>query len=559
MPQGPTSRRRIKCSASLYALLVCFMPATLAPPATAAAQAGAALDTARALALVHEAIAEHEASKHLRDDSEFVQQVRTVFWMWGQQWSPGSRAEPRASRQRNAWEVADSLVRVGKVDQARALALSLSSGWRRLAIQPVLDWMATRGRTSEILALADSIGDVRPAIGAIFGTKGRPTPLAEEIARIRTYLRAASMDSTRLDSSWHLVVHYVARDNLDAALEIARAERSLRLPLTELLQEAAKQHHPSTDSLAIDTYERAMAISDSATRLSNLERLAEVCHEYRLRPCSSFALPDELKPRWARYMGMRLSDALGRDELDEALATRDSLRGLLPAEDYARRMSELLERTRVKNRALDSLTSLVLPGLDTTASRMRGPASDTLNSRLSFLWIPELARADSALARITDEAMRNDALSRMARTVAATDARFAYEAVRRGAKGVSLPGLYVEFRTYGQPARAEEVYALMDTGDERMEAKLAWADVVLRTGRWREAHDLAFEALEEWDTTTEPRGLAPALFSVFMRLGTFEQLVAWARARNTADARAWALVSIVGGVAFYRPPREPIS
>lgn len=559
MPQGPGSRRRIKCSWHLFGLLACFAPAIFSAPVAVAAQAEPVLDTARALALLHEAAAEYAASGHLRDDPEFGQQLRTAFWLWGEQWTPESQAEPKAIREGNAWDIANSLVRVGEIDRARAFALSQSDGWRRLAIQPVLDWMAARGRTAEIIALVDSIGDVRPAIGAIFGTKGRPTPLGEEIDRIRTYLHAAPMDSAMLDSSWHLVVHYVGRENLEAALEIARVEPSLRRPLTEVLEEAAKRHHPSTDSLTIDSYERAMAIADSAMRLSHLERLAKICHDYRLRPCSSFEVPDELAPRWAKYMGMRLTEALDRDRLEAALAIRDTLRRLLSPEDYARRMSDLLERSRAKNRALDSLTTLVLPRLDAVASRMRGPASDTLNARLAFLWIPDLGRADAALARITDETVRDDARSRLARAVAATDARFAYETVRGGAKGISLPGLYVEFRTYGQPARADEVYALMDRGDERMEAKLAWANVLLETGRWREAHDLAFEALEEWDPAAEPRDLSPALFSVFMRLGVFERLVAWARARDTAAARASALASIVGGVVFYRPPREPIS
>jgi hypothetical protein len=187
---------------------------------------------------------------------------------------------------------------------------------------------------------------------------------------------------------------------------------------------------------------------------------------------------------------------------------------------------------------------------------MTGPSADTLNARLAGLWAAsDPDRARGAVARIGATALRATALTNLARASYSTNAPLAFEALRQGGSGsqhLHLPSLYVQLRLYGDTARAEQTYEMLKTGTDRMIARLGWAEVMRRTGRWPEAYQLAFEALAEWDPSSGP---IVSHFLVFVRLGVYDELIAWARARETADARAVALASVVRSVAFFRPRR----
>lgn len=533
-----------------------MLVALFALPGQATAQSEAPIDTAQALALLRESAGHLEASDSLRWNRQFRNHLDYLVQTWGGDWSLSPL--PEEPVESAPAELTDSLSRIGEYDRALQLIREHGGEGRPGDLIRILYRMAEDGQVDRVLTLADSIAAVKSGIGAILNT-AEPSEWDSRIDLLVSYLRATPQEPAVADANWSYLVGKVAETDFNHALDIARSEPAILSPQFRLLRTAAEQRHPVTDSLVVDSYERVIRNPDAARRIRQMEGLEGICAEYELEVCAGLAIPDDLADLHPHLIGNRLHRALDSGRLLETLAIDDTLRELLTTEEYALTVSGVLDRPTRRGPAYDSATAIILPRLDSIASRMSGRPADRVNAVLAGLWaVPEPDRAWEAVGRIHGDTLRLAALTSLARAVYPTDARMAYEAVRRGGGGIQLQSLWVQSRLYGDTARAEEVYDMMD-GAERMLARLRWAENIRASGRWSEAYRLAFEALEEWNPAADPRPLMPGGFYVFARLGVYDELVTWARERATPDARASALASVVGGIIMYRPPREPVS
>lgn len=525
-------------------------------PGQAAAQSEAPIDTAQALALLRESAEHLEASDSLRWNRQFRNHLDYLIETWGGDWSlPPLPEEPVDTAPA---ELTDSLSRIGEYDRALQLIREHGGEGRPGDLVRILYRMAEDGQVDRVLTLADSIAAVKSGIGAILNT-AEPPEWDSRIDLLVSYLRTTPQEPAVADANWTYLVGKVAETDLNRALDLARREPAILSPQFRLLRTAAEQRHALTDSLVVDTYERVMRGPDATRRIRQMEEFQGICAEYALEACAGLAIPDNVADLHPLRIGNRLHGALNAGRLLETLAIDDTLRELLTPEEYALTVSRVLDRAIKRGPAYDSATAIILPRLDSIASRSPGRPADQVNAILAGLWaVPEPERAWEAVARIDGDTLRRAALTALAGASYPTDAPMAYEAVRRGGGGIPLRSLWVQSRLYGDTTRAEEVFGMMD-GPDRMLARLRWAESIRVSGRWSEAYRLAFEALEEWDPAAEPRPLLLGGFYLFARLGVYDELVAWARGRATPDARASALASVVGGILMYRPPREPIS
>lgn len=528
-------------------------------PTPAGAQA---LDSAQVVQVLEEAVAAYsESSDSLRANDRFRDYLAELIQAWDV--APDADFPPRPPEPE---QVIDSLVARDEIRSALVFASETRSygAWNPM-VRRVFDNLAEVGRIDHALALADSTGRIDEGIAAVLESAPESIGWRWRLERTARFIRELPGDEEGRTGRWGVLNYYRAEHDFDAAWSRAGEWEpdSVLAWRIDILDLAFDQELPTADSLFVDTYLRARDVAETETRNQLVADLHELCDWKDVAACADLEFPPD--PRLHRTSLQRdLERAVGRREFSEA----DELAGRLGEQvsplDLALIVSRGLSRADHAciyltdcSRAYDSLLAVRLPELDRIAAANAGPSADSLNAHLAGLWAGRnLQRAWTAVERIESPEARIRGLQALGLSAYRWNRPAALEALSMAgsAGAVRLEPDFLYFMSWGKTARANEVIALMNDTWSRTRARLAWAELVLRNGRWEEARRLAIAALDEWDPSAEPLVGSRGQFNLFARMDTYADVIAWARARPDRDDRAAALAAAIGT----RPrPQDP--
>lgn len=520
------------------------------------------VDSAKARALIEEATTALVNAPGLRGNSWAVRAINRLREGWGLPENTALRelAEQERAPARSPF---DSLLQAGSLEDLVAAVRSAGDYHARIqslfALYPA---MLSRGEFEAMLALGDIFEDVAYAAYSLLNWTAPEAPLPEaRIELVKRHLANSTASTRQRDEIWSRLAQYIGKTDFWEAWAFVDSIRDpgARVFLQrDLLTQALHHDLPGPDSALREVHAELLAHPDADRRRDWLAIIGVVCLQFARPVCDELEFPVPDGGLAQQVLSWRIGNSLGRGDLEDATEAAGLLGTLI---SRGRLAALVLSRIEEAGRScayadggcgpdFEAWTKQWLAVADSFVRAAPGPLADSIGSILvRFHAVRRTPEAFAAAERIGLPELRRAAYADLGQALVPVNVPAAWRALRAAGKGYANDGalstLFELFNQFGDTAAAAEAAELISDSGVRVWAELAWADRIAVAGLRDRARELAFAALDRWKPAESPMMLMSiGQFAVFHRLGLYEELIAWARARPDQDDRAAALLAV---------------